>query len=243
MSRTGGSAREPSDAYMTDDQVALACTCLLPLGGWRVLEGSAGEGAWLRAAWAAWGVIPDTVELRRECAPFLEAPVQVPRLPSAPQRGRPRCDVTDFGLECRPSGPVPVVTYGRLENYHQRGYDAVIGNPPYSHAEQHVRHGLYLVRTGGIVAYLLRLNFLAADERYAFRNTFPVWRVYTLQERPSFTGTGSDACEYALFVWRKGYAGSTVMRHVSWKYPERFRQDLRIVVEQDWRELRPGLRG
>jgi hypothetical protein len=33
--------------------------------------------------------------------------------------------------------------------------------------------------------------------------------VLVLEKRPSFTGGGTDGCEYAWFIWRKGRLGST----------------------------------
>lgn len=73
----------------------------------------------------------------------------------------------------------------------------VIGNPPYSQAMEFVTHALY---SGAYVAFLLRLNFLGSDKRSAFmRGHMP--DVYVLPNRPSFTGGGTDAIEYAWMVW------------------------------------------
>lgn len=86
--------------------------------------------------------------------------------------------------------------------------DLVIGNPPYSHAYEHVRKAHRIIRMGqwrGTVAFLLRLGFLAGQKRH------PWWRelkkdgwapdVHVLSKRPSFTGGGTDSTEYGLFVF------------------------------------------
>ena len=79
--------------------------------------------------------------------------------------------------------------------------DLVLTNPPYSLAEQFIRRAADHARSH---AWLLRLNFLAAQKR------LPLWAdlgtpdVYVLPKRPSFTGAGTDSCEYAWFVWPAG---------------------------------------
>lgn len=78
--------------------------------------------------------------------------------------------------------------------------DLIIGNPPYSHAEQFVRHALRMAKHKGTVAMLLRLGWCAGRKRRSF------WRehradVCVLERRPSFNGSGTDATDYAWFVW------------------------------------------
>lgn len=78
--------------------------------------------------------------------------------------------------------------------------DVVIMNPPYSQALQFVSHALKTVRRGGTVCALLRLNWLAGKGRREFHQRYPS-DVYVLTKRPSFTGRGTDATDYAWFVW------------------------------------------
>lgn len=78
--------------------------------------------------------------------------------------------------------------------------DWYVGNPPFKAAEQHLRHALRRSRVG--CAFLLRLAFLESRRRFDFWNSYPASRVYVLSSRPSFTGTGTDSCAYAWFVWR-----------------------------------------
>lgn len=77
---------------------------------------------------------------------------------------------------------------------------AVVTNPPFSLAEEGIRHSRYLYPDADLV-FLLRLNFLGSSGR------LPLWRdlgapdVFVLPNRPSFTGGKTDSCEYAWFVW------------------------------------------
>jgi hypothetical protein len=76
----------------------------------------------------------------------------------------------------------------------------VITNPPFSVAEEFLRKSRLLYPTADLV-FLLRLNFLASIER------LPLWRdlgvpdVHVLPNRPSFTGAGTDSCEYAWMIF------------------------------------------
>lgn len=95
--------------------------------------------------------------------------------------------------------------------------DAIVGNPPFSLAEEHTRHALKLVsRQGGVVAFLLRLAFLEGKARAAFWRDHPAAHVYVLSERPSFTGGGTDSAAYGVFVWAP-HRGLTTLSHLSWK--------------------------
>lgn len=76
-------------------------------------------------------------------------------------------------------------------------FDLVIANPPYSDAERFVEHALTIGRT---CCFLLRLNWLASKKRAAFHRAHPS-DVFVLPRRPSFTNGGTDATEYAWFVW------------------------------------------
>lgn len=85
-------------------------------------------------------------------------------------------------------------------------FDAVVGNPPYKHAEEHVRHAL---TCAPVVGFLLRLAFLEGQARSALWADHPCSKVVVLSRRPSFTGTGTDACAYGFFVWDQRHAGPT----------------------------------
>lgn len=76
-------------------------------------------------------------------------------------------------------------------------FDLIISNPPYAEAEKFVEHALTI---GTTCCFLLRLNWLASKKRAAFHRAHPS-DVFVLPRRPSFTGGGTDATEYAWFVW------------------------------------------
>lgn len=78
--------------------------------------------------------------------------------------------------------------------------DLVLTNPPFKDAMAFVERALEQVCPGGTVAMLLRLPWLASQKRAAFlRANTPA--IYVLPRRPSFTGKGTDATDYAWFVW------------------------------------------
>jgi hypothetical protein len=87
--------------------------------------------------------------------------------------------------------------------------DWYIGNPPYKHAEAHLRHALAHAREG--CAFLLRLAFLESARRYPFWFEHSPASVYVMSRRPSFTGTGTDSCAYAWFIWRRGSGGRSLL--------------------------------
>jgi len=73
----------------------------------------------------------------------------------------------------------------------------IVTNPPFALAEEFVRRSLSEVDT---VAMLLRLSFVAGQKRSALWREHPA-DVFVLSRRPSFTGKGTDSCDYAWFVW------------------------------------------
>lgn len=81
-----------------------------------------------------------------------------------------------------------------------RAPELVIMNPPFGMAQQFVQRALQIVKRGGTVCALLRLNWLGSKSRREFlKKHLPSFRVLT--KRPSFTGKGTDATEYAWFLW------------------------------------------
>lgn len=102
--------------------------------------------------------------------------------------------------------------------------DLVYGNPPYSLAEEFVRHSYDLLAEGGYCYFLLRLAFLESKKRHF--GLYKFWkpkRVYVLTKRPSFFSTKgntktTDATAYAMFLWQKGWTGDTVLDWMYWEY-------------------------
>lgn len=96
-------------------------------------------------------------------------------------------------------------------------YGLVITNPPYSLALEFAQHGAKFVREGGELVLLTRLNWLASQRRASWlRDMTP--SVYVLPKRPSFTGKGTDATDYAWMVWSRADTG-TCGSAWAWKAP------------------------
>lgn len=78
--------------------------------------------------------------------------------------------------------------------------DLIFTNPPFSLAAEFIDHSTKHANT---VFMLLRLNYLASIKRYEWWKNNPPVALYVLSKRPSFTGSGTDATDYAWFVWDK----------------------------------------
>lgn len=94
--------------------------------------------------------------------------------------------------------------------------DLIIGNPPYKYAEEFVRLSLPMLEPGGKMVFLLRLAFLESQRRLKLWHDYKPQSVTVCANRPSFTGDGNtDATAYAIFIWEKGWTGSTAL---DWLY-------------------------
>jgi predicted RNA methylase len=109
-------------------------------------------------------------------------------------------------------------------------YDLIMGNPPYgvnadgtrdrNLAEKFIRIGWDELREGGYMCLLLRMGFRAGQKRTKrFWPKHPLKDFYVLGRRPSFTGDQrTDATEYAIYLWQKGYNGPTYLKDLFWEY-------------------------
>lgn len=110
-------------------------------------------------------------------------------------------------------------------------YDLVIGNPPFRYADELVPILLRRLEPGGVLALVLRLNYLAGQERYGrlWRESPPA-RIYALPARPGFTPDGkTDATDYCVVAWVEGYIGSPIFGWIDnrsvankWENPQSF---------------------
>lgn len=174
MSATNRSdARRPDDFYETPGWCVRRLLDRVKLPGVEWLEPAAGKGAIIRAVNASRGMLPKwtAVDLRPETKPHLT-------------------DLVD-GVD----------VYAGIDflrgDFGGCNFDVVITNPPFSLAMEFIEEALLLAP---YVVLLLRLNFLGAGKRAGFfAGEMP--DVYVLPNRPSFTGGGTDATEYAWFVW------------------------------------------
>jgi SAM-dependent methyltransferase len=106
---------------------------------------------------------------------------------------------------------------------HDGGYNLIFGNPPYSLAEEFIRHSFELLEPDGYIYFLLRLSFLEGITRgkELFRE-YPPKRIYVCSRRPSFFSTNgkhtTDTLAYAMFLWQKGYEEKTELSFLNWDY-------------------------
>lgn len=180
-----GRARIPRDAYFTPDPLAFAIVARLadtiPTPR-RILDPSCGGAAFLRAARGPWaGAKRIGVDISQTAAMFAMA------------TGAEFACADFLRWECA------------------EPFDLILGNPPYNDAEAHVWAALRHLRDGGMVAFLLRLSFLASKQRMRGVCSGPGRAVTPISPRPSFTGTGNDNSEYALFTWTKNATTTPTM--------------------------------
>lgn len=178
--------RRPLDFYATPDALALAICAHVARGflfAPLVVEPSAGHGPFVRAARRTW-----------PGAEIVAVDVSPDRLPDLSLAGADSVLVSDWlQIAALPRSRTRVL---------------VLGNPPFREAEEHIRHALGLMAAGDELVFLLRLNLLGSRSRVAFWESTPLAEVVPIVPRPSFTGGGSDATEYALFRWVKGHEGA-----------------------------------
>ena len=99
-------------------------------------------------------------------------------------------------------------------------YDLIVGNPPYKFAEEFVRKSLSLLKHEGKLAFLLKTTFLNSQGRATgLFAEYPPKAVYISGRRPSFSGDKkTNAEDYCVIVWEKGYRGETKLDWFMWNY-------------------------
>lgn len=182
MSATGrnleGNERRGNDHYVTPWwAVHRFLEKYKPKLGATVLDPCAANGELLHAIKK---VRPDlvliAVELRPECAIHL-------------QRLQEAGVIAEYQIESF-LNLAPLIPSGAV--------DYIITNPPYSLSQEFVEAGERIVKVSH--SYLMRVNFLGAQDRYEFTvRTGPF--LWISPNRPSFTGWGGDATEYAWFTY------------------------------------------
>ena len=78
--------------------------------------------------------------------------------------------------------------------------DGVITNPPFSKAEEIIRHVMGVLKPE-YFALLLKSTFWHADERTALFNTYRPTMIAGLPWRPDFNGLGRPTMECSWVVW------------------------------------------
>ena len=87
-------------------------------------------------------------------------------------------------------------------------YGMIITNPPFNVAQEFTEHALEMVKEGGLVIMLQRLNWLGSQKRKPMWQKLPLAAVYVHSKRPGFDPqkpSKTDSTEYAHFVFCKGH--------------------------------------
>lgn len=96
-------------------------------------------------------------------------------------------------------------------------FDLIVSNPPYSLAEKMIRRAWTMLAPDGLMIMLLRQAFQSGMRRYnGLWNEIYPFAVPTLSRRPSFYCGGTNATDYSLFAWQKGYDGKPVGTPRQW---------------------------
>lgn len=113
------------------------------------------------------------------------------------------------------------------------GVELILGNPPYGLAEEHIVAALAALAPNGILALLLRLNFLCSYGRaVGLWRQHPPSDIWPIAQRPGFRlnkkgKKSTDMTEYGLFLWSTDAAVSPCRLHASeaivWREPGRSR--------------------
>lgn len=206
---TGLGSTDHLERYYTPDALARFCLDLLPWQiGIRVLEPHAGGGAFLRGMGSISEIATlDALDLDPKCWAHTtwhsKTSLRFPNDRTPGLHGRlskvgmiesrfNRADFLSFDLE------------GRV-------YDRVVGNPPFSNAEDHVARALQVADE---CCFLLPVSRLDAGERVSFYRDIPLRKVWNLGER---VWPGSRQIGFFWFDkrWKKPWWQTEV---ISWKY-------------------------
>jgi len=78
-----------------------------------------------------------------------------------------------------------------------------VSNPPFSASNKIVFKTVEYLNTcqTGLAVFLLRVNWLGSTTRSTWLQANPPQKLLVVTPRPSFTGKGTDASEYAWFMW------------------------------------------
>lgn len=101
-----------------------------------------------------------------------------------------------------------------IERYAGPPFDLIVGNPPFSIANEAVLGGFHHLKEGGCLMYLLRMSFLAGQERArSLYRDCPLAMVAPFSKRISWSGDGkTNATDHAMYYFVKGYKGDPIVR-------------------------------
>ena len=183
--------RHPDDYYATPRWCveSMLCSEAAPVGVGIIIEPSCGDGAMLDVL-REWAKEPRIVgfDISRE------------RVTEARRRGH-SVEVADW-LAATDIGDEPAW---------------IVGNPPYSLAQEFVEHSLSIAPDGSRVTFLFRLAFLSSQARaHLYAGSAGFRHLGVLGRRPSFTpGGGTDSSDYGWFTWEVGYRGPATVERLT----------------------------
>jgi hypothetical protein len=106
--------------------------------------------------------------------------------------------------------------------------DLILTNPPFSLAQSFIDHSIEQAQT---VMMLLRINYLGSISRHDWWKLNSPTSLFVLSKRPSFTGRGTDATDYAWYVWDKTSRIAPGVHFVTPPTKEQATEDNRLCAE------------
>jgi hypothetical protein len=129
--------------------------------------------------------------------------------------------VFEFGDYVRPL-PFLRKHFDAFPGLKELNINLVMGNPPYKYAEEFIRNSLTHLANNGYLLFLLRLDFLASeDRRKDLWKEFPPKSIHICSRRPSFNtpkDRKTDGNSYAIYLWQKGMKWDTTLNWLEWNY-------------------------
>lgn len=192
----GKAIRRPLDAYDTPPELAeaiVADVCgRLPIAyagnPIRVLEPTAGTGSFVGA-------------LREH----YESAASITAVDVNPECGEPCLFQAADRFLCRDVLQIDPSLFAPV--------DLAIGNPPFSVAEDIIRHLWGGLRDGASISFLLAITFWAGKNRWeesiGLYRVAPLRWIQPVTPRPYFGLDNDPKFECAVFTWTKGYVGQT----------------------------------
>lgn len=203
--RTKGTPRTKDDVYPTPWPLPyyIALRLKQEFGDWKpdvIIEASAGAGVFVYACKLVWPDVPVVaVEIRPE---------------------------EEQSLRMNGADTICIQSFEEFaKRYRPPKKVLVIGNPPFSLAEEHLLILLDMLYAGSRIAWLLKLNFESSYDRAMYFWSQPQTHYdykIPIVGRPSFKKTklaDNATDEYAVWVWEVGKIGKGETRwpHIFWR--------------------------
>ena len=101
-------------------------------------------------------------------------------------------------------------------------YDLIIGNPPFSLAEEFIRLSLKMGHKDSYILFLLKTDFLAGIKRMkGLWREYPPKEVWICSKRPGFNtpqNRRTDSNTYAIYLWQRSWFDEPIIKWLDWDY-------------------------